>query len=146
MFVSAGALLFGAGCYECNAMGCGNELQVTLENATLAFNATKTPTVLVCADKLCTTFHLDGTDPLKPRCEAAAGSIGDVEFCVFGANGAARFTALGLGEDEIDASIEVRAPDGAVLFTAARTLATEDHSSCGDECYSAATSFTMVLP
>lgn len=138
--------MFGAACSVCNAMGCENELEVKLENATLAFNSTKTPTVLVCAGKLCTTFHLDGTDPLQPRCEVAEGAIGEFEFCAVQGNGAVLFSALGAAADEVDASIEVRAPDGTVLFKDQRTLPTEDHSGCGQGCYTATTSFTMASP
>lgn len=133
------------GCYLCNAMGCGNELSVRLEQAALAFDATKTPTVLVCAGKLCTTFHLDVTSPSQPHCDAAEGALGDFEFCAIQGT-AVDFTALGTPDDEIDVSIEVRTPDGTVIFSDHRTVPTEDHSDCGEECYTAKTSFSMTKP
>lgn len=144
-FLTAATSFFGStACTECLAIGCDYQLQATLKNGLSVFTATPTPTVILCASSVCTTYSLDGTDAANVKCKAAPESPDPFSECSFDANGEGHFFGAGPTDDsDIKVSLEVRSPAGDVLISQEQTVISEDKSYCDSPCYEAHPTFTL---
>ncbi len=142
------AVVFQAGCsFACAAVLCGDALHVTVSNAAKAFDASPTPTVSVCVvGETCTTFHLtkeNATMECKADSSLTQADVVNGVGCFFDGDGQLSLTARGGEEDELEVTIEVRTPEGAVAFTAERTVENAEGETCGGTCHDATAAFAI---
>ncbi len=141
------AAAFHTGCsFSCTTVVCEDTLRVTVANAGKAFDFTPTPTVFVCAvGEKCSTFHLTKMDStIECKVDDSLANGIDGPHCFFdNSNGELTLTAIGGEEDELGVTIEVRAPDGTVAFSAQKTVENTELESCHEQCYDATAAFTI---
>lgn len=139
------ALASSVGCAPepCPNDDCTDVLEVTLAHASAAF-AFEDTRLAVCADFLCTHFHLRRAADGSMTCEAADGTPfpGLVGACSVGADDVMKLTAFGSRNDDFNVVVDIGGSHGEQVFRGVL----EDVSTaatCGDECRRAEASFTI---